>query len=266
MAGPLDGTAGVHGHRHRRRVAARRREGDARQRPGRHAAGAPPRPAPRSASRPRWPPRPTSASLADEGRPRAVVVAGIGTAGPTGNILATVAGPPLPGADHRAPQRRRARLGRRRRRGDRRLRLAAAAPRRWPRPTPPARRGARLVAIGNPDSELQAMAERARAPFIPVPRRAPARASLWGLTVPVLLAARASAWSRSTRPTWPRPRPGWTPTPSGAGPAPSRSSTRRSRSRSAWPARSRSSGARRRWPRWPPGASPTRSPPTPATR
>ena len=34
------------------------------------------------------------------------------------------------------------------------------------------------------------MAERARAPFIPVPRRAPARASLWALTVPVLLAAR----------------------------------------------------------------------------
>jgi hypothetical protein len=54
-----------------------------------------------------------------------------------------------------------------------------------------ARRGARLVAIGAPDSELQAMAERARAPFIPVPRRAPARASLWALTVPVLLAARS---------------------------------------------------------------------------
>jgi hypothetical protein len=35
------------------------------------------------------------------------------------------------------------------------------------------------------------MAERARAPFIPVPRRAPARASMWGLTVPVLLAARS---------------------------------------------------------------------------
>jgi hypothetical protein len=54
-----------------------------------------------------------------------------------------------------------------------------------------ARRGARLVAIGAPDSELQAVAERARAPFIPVPRRAPARASLWALTVPVLLAARS---------------------------------------------------------------------------
>jgi hypothetical protein len=54
-----------------------------------------------------------------------------------------------------------------------------------------ARRGARLVAVGAPDSQLQSVAERARAPFIPVPRRAPARASLWGLTVPVLLAARA---------------------------------------------------------------------------
>jgi hypothetical protein len=53
-----------------------------------------------------------------------------------------------------------------------------------------ARRGARLVAIGPPDSELQSVAERARAPFVPVPRRAPARASLWALTVPVLLAAR----------------------------------------------------------------------------
>ena len=54
-----------------------------------------------------------------------------------------------------------------------------------------ARRGARLVAIGPPDSELQSVAERARAPYIPVPRRAPARASIWALTVPVLLAARA---------------------------------------------------------------------------
>ena len=53
-----------------------------------------------------------------------------------------------------------------------------------------ARRGARLVAIGAPDSQLQSVAERARAPFIPVPRRAPARASIWALTVPVLLAAR----------------------------------------------------------------------------
>jgi len=54
-----------------------------------------------------------------------------------------------------------------------------------------ARRGARLVAIGAPDTELQAVAERARATFVPVPRRAPARASFWALTVPVLVAGRA---------------------------------------------------------------------------
>jgi hypothetical protein len=53
------------------------------------------------------------------------------------------------------------------------------------------RRGARLVAVAPPDSPLHSVAERARSPFIPVPRRAPARASLWGLTVPVLMAARA---------------------------------------------------------------------------
>ncbi|MEV4351971.1 mannose-6-phosphate isomerase, partial [Actinoplanes sp. NPDC049596] len=42
--------------------------------------------------------------LIDEGRPRAVVVAGIGTAGLTGNILATVAGPrcPVPIIGHRS--------------------------------------------------------------------------------------------------------------------------------------------------------------------
>ncbi|HEY0697250.1 MAG TPA: mannose-6-phosphate isomerase, partial [Micromonospora sp.] len=43
-------------------------------------------------------------SLADEGRPRAVVIAGIGTAGRTGDVLATVAGPrcPVPVIPHRS--------------------------------------------------------------------------------------------------------------------------------------------------------------------
>jgi glucose/mannose-6-phosphate isomerase len=127
--------------------------------------------------------------LADEGRPRAVVVAGIGTAGLTGNILATVAGPrcPVPVIGHRS-------AGVPGWVGAADVVIAVSASGRSPEALAAAdaaaRRGARLVAIGNPDSELQAMAERARAPFIPVPRRAPARASLWGLTVPVLLAAR----------------------------------------------------------------------------
>jgi hypothetical protein len=128
--------------------------------------------------------------LSDEGRPRAVVVAGIGTAGLTGNILATVAGHrcPVPIIGHRS-------AGIPGWVGAADVVFAVSASGRSPEALAAAeaaiRRGSRLVAIGKPDSELEAMAERARSPFIPVPRRAPARASLWGLAVPVLLAARA---------------------------------------------------------------------------
>ena len=128
--------------------------------------------------------------LAGEGRPRAVVVAGVGTAGRTGDVLSTVAGPrcPVPVIAHRStgvPGWVGA--------GD--VVVAVSASGRSPEALgaaeAAARRGARLVAVGAPDSQLQSVAERARAPFVPVPRRGPARASLWALTVPVLLAARA---------------------------------------------------------------------------
>lgn len=128
-------------------------------------------------------------SLADEGRPRAVVVAGQGTAARTGELLATVAGIrcPVPVIVHRS-------TGVPGWVGAADVVIAVSASGRSPEALgaaeAAARRGARLVAIGPPDSELQALAERARAPFIPVPRRAPARASIWALTVPVLLAAR----------------------------------------------------------------------------
>jgi D-arabinose 5-phosphate isomerase GutQ len=128
-------------------------------------------------------------SLADEGRPRAVVVAGVGTAARTGDLLETVAGPrcPVPVVGHRT-------AGIPGWVGAADAVIAVSASGRSPEAIAAAeaagRRGARLVAIGPPDSELQALAERARAPFVPVPRRAPARASLWALTVPVLLAAR----------------------------------------------------------------------------
>ncbi|HWG99113.1 MAG TPA: SIS domain-containing protein [Pilimelia sp.] len=130
------------------------------------------------------------ANLGDEGRPRAVVVAGVGTAARTGDVLATVAGPrcPVPVLSHRS-------AGVPGWVGAADVVIAVSASGRSPEALgaaqAAARRGARLVAVGAPDSELQAVAERARACFIPVPRRAPARASLWGLTVPVLLAARA---------------------------------------------------------------------------
>ncbi|MBW6432435.1 mannose-6-phosphate isomerase [Actinoplanes hulinensis] len=128
--------------------------------------------------------------LADEGRPRAVVVAGIGTAGLTGSILSTVAGPrcPVPIIGHRS-------AGVPGWVGAADVVIAVSASGRSPEALAAAeaaaRRGARLVAIGNPGSDLEAMAERARAPFIGVPRRAPARATLWGLTIPVLFAGRA---------------------------------------------------------------------------
>jgi glucose/mannose-6-phosphate isomerase len=130
------------------------------------------------------------AVLADDLRPRAVVIAGIGTAGRTGDVLATVAGPrcPVPVIPHR-------RAGVPGWVGAADVVIAVSASGRSPEALAAAeaahRRGARLVAVGAPDSELQAVAERARAPFVPVPRRAPARASLWALTVPVLLAARS---------------------------------------------------------------------------
>jgi glucose/mannose-6-phosphate isomerase len=128
-------------------------------------------------------------SIADEGRPRAVVVAGQGTAARTGELLATVAGLrcPVPVIVHRSvgvPGWVNA--------GD--VVIAVSASGRSPEALgaaeAAARRGARLVAVGPPDTLLQSVAEGARAPFIPVPRRAPARASIWSLTVPVLLVAR----------------------------------------------------------------------------
>ncbi|MCW6007003.1 mannose-6-phosphate isomerase [Micromonospora sp. CPCC 205371] len=129
-------------------------------------------------------------TLVDEGRPRAVVIAGVGTAARTGDVLATVAGPrcPVPVIAHRS-------AGVPGWVGAADVVIAVSASGRSPEALgaadAAARRGARLVAVGAPDSMLQSVAERARAPFIAVPRRAPARASLWALTVPVLMAARA---------------------------------------------------------------------------
>ena len=128
--------------------------------------------------------------LAEDGRPRALVIAGIGTAGRTGDVLTTVAGPrcPVPIIPHRS-------AGVPGWVGAADVVIAVSASGRSPEALAAAeaaaRRGARLVAIGPPDSQLQSVAEGARALFVPVPRRAPARASLWALTVPVLLAARA---------------------------------------------------------------------------
>lgn len=189
MAGPLSGSSGVNGHR----VADESLLNDEKSMLGNDpggmlrataSAGAQVRESAALAG------EVDLTMLADEGRPRAVVVAGIGTAGLTGSILSTVAGPrcPVPIIGHRS-------AGVPGWVGAADVVIAVSASGRSPEALAAAeaahRRGARLVAIGNPGSELEALAERARAPFIGVPRRAPARATLWGLTIPVLFAGRA---------------------------------------------------------------------------
>ncbi|MGC9666811.1 SIS domain-containing protein [Planosporangium sp. 12N6] len=189
MTRPFDGEAGVRGHRHLDLDLLDDAEALAAADPGgmlraTASAGAQVRESAALAA------EANLGSIAAEGRPRALVVAGVGTAARTGEILATVAGArcPVPVLAHRS-------AGVPGWVGVGDVVIAVSASGRSPEALAAAeaaaRRGARLVAIGAPDSELQAMAERARAPFIPVPRRAPARASLWALTVPVLLAARA---------------------------------------------------------------------------
>ncbi|MEW2383125.1 SIS domain-containing protein [Micromonospora sp. NPDC047707] len=184
----IDGTAGVSGHRDADEALLDDPDALAERDPGgmlRHiaSAGAQVRESAALAA------EANLAVLGDEGRPRAVVIAGIGTAGRTGDVLATVAGPrcPVPVIPHRS-------AGVPGWVGAADVVIAVSASGRSPEALGAAeaahRRGARLVAVGAPDSQLQSVAERARAPFIPVPRRAPARASLWALTVPVLLAAR----------------------------------------------------------------------------
>ncbi|MER5457967.1 SIS domain-containing protein [Micromonospora sp. NPDC002389] len=185
----IDGTAGVSGHRHADDRLLDDPQALAERDPGgmlRHtaSAGAQVRESAALAA------EANLGVLGDDGRPRAVVIAGIGTAGRTGDVLATVAGPrcPVPVIAHRS-------AGVPGWVGAADVVIAISASGRSPEALGAAeaahRRGARLVAVAPPDSPLHSVAERARAPFIPVPRRAPARASLWGLTVPVLMAARA---------------------------------------------------------------------------
>jgi hypothetical protein len=114
----------------------------------------------------------------------------VGTAARTGDVLAAVAGSgcPVPVLSHRSaivPGWV----------GAADVVIAVSASGKGPEALAAAeaamQRGARLVAVGAADSPLQSMAERARAHFVPVPPRRPARVSFWALAVPVLLAGRA---------------------------------------------------------------------------
>jgi glucose/mannose-6-phosphate isomerase len=122
------------------------------------------------------------------GRPRAVVVCGMGGSGIPGEVLTAVCGAgcavqvtalhdyQLPGWVGAADLVLAVSSS-----GTAEETLAVAAE--------AARRGAVLVAIGEPSSPLATVAEHARAPFVPIARAGRLRASLWGLSVPLLVIA-----------------------------------------------------------------------------
>ena len=128
--------------------------------------------------------------LADLGRPRSVLVCGMGGSGIAGDVLGAVAGlgTPVPVLTHRGfglP----AWVGA----GD--LVVATSCSGRTEETLSAleeaVRRGCSLLAVGAPDSPLEALARRGRAVFVPVSQGRQPRASIWSLSTPLLLAGQA---------------------------------------------------------------------------
>ncbi|MEW2354178.1 bifunctional phosphoglucose/phosphomannose isomerase [Spirillospora sp. NPDC029432] len=128
-------------------------------------------------------------TLAEDGRPRAIVVTGMGGSGISGDVLAavcgsgcavpvvTVRGYHLPGWVGAADLVIAVSCS-----GATEETLVVAAE--------AARRGCRLLFVGGADSPLAELAGRNRGLFVPARSVGQPRATLWGLTVPLLLAAR----------------------------------------------------------------------------
>jgi glucose/mannose-6-phosphate isomerase len=122
------------------------------------------------------------------GRPRAIVVTGMGGSGIAGDVLAAVAGPGCPVQvtsvhDYRLPGWV----------GAADLVIAVSCSGGTEETLSAAgeavRRGCRLLGVGGPGSPLAAVAEQAHAPFIPVKPAGMPRSMLWGLSVPLVVVA-----------------------------------------------------------------------------
>jgi glucose/mannose-6-phosphate isomerase len=119
------------------------------------------------------------------GRPRAIVVSGMGGSGIAGDVLAAVCGTgcpvqiaavhgyQLPGWVSAADLVIAVSCS-----GSTEETLAAAED--------GVRRGCRLVGVGGPSSPLARLAEQARAPFVPVRSAGMPRSTLWGLSIPLI--------------------------------------------------------------------------------
>ena len=125
---------------------------------------------------------------ADLGRPRAVVVTGMGGSGIAGHVLQAAAGPDCP-----VPVERVRGWGLPAWVGADDLVLAVSSSGRTAETLACARtaleRGSRLVVVAAAASPLVELATAAGVPWVPVPTGRPPRANLWALSVPLLVAA-----------------------------------------------------------------------------
>lgn len=126
-------------------------------------------------------------ALRDADRPRAVVVAGMGGSGISGDVLAAVAGAtcPVPVVVHRG-------YGLPGWVGAADLLFAVSCSggteETLSAVDEAARRGVQLIGVGGDSSPLAERCANARAPFVPVTMQVGPRATLWGLSTPLLVA------------------------------------------------------------------------------
>lgn len=129
-------------------------------------------------------------SLAQEDRPRAVVVCGMGGSGIAGDVLAAVAGPscPVPVLTHRG-------YGLPAWVGAADLVIAVSCSGGTEETLSAleeaVRRGCRLMVVGAAGSPVEALGTRGRALFVPVTQGRQPRATMWALSTPLVLAAAA---------------------------------------------------------------------------
>ena len=128
--------------------------------------------------------------LADDGRPRAVVVCGMGGSGIAGDVLAAVAGPscPVPIIGHRG-------FGLPAWVGAADLVVAVSCSGGTAETVSgleeAVRRGCRLLGVGAERSPVEELTRRGRGLFVPVTQGRQPRASIWSLSVPLLVAGHA---------------------------------------------------------------------------
>ena len=129
-------------------------------------------------------------ALADEGRPRSVVVCGMGGSGIAGDVLSAVVGlgSPVPIVTHRG-------YGLPGWVGAADLVVAVSCSGSTEETLSAleeaVRRGCRLLVVGAADSPVQALAERGRGYFVPVTQGRQPRATVWALSTPLVIAADA---------------------------------------------------------------------------